>query len=514
MNPEPRALNPGLDGTDAERKLNKVVLRLVKGGTERRAIESGQADAILDPESGRVFLLPGAQRWLLEQTAHLRPSPESLPLPAQPARATLDGLAAEICALDAAGVVVSTNRAWRAAAHDCLGAGVAQGENYLAACDSARDRLDAMTLVAGIRQVLAGERKAFRYEHACGAPPAQCWFQFKVTPAGDDSAARAIVLREDITLHKRGELLLALEYTVARGLAEAADAGAALKGVIRAVCEALHWDCGRYFHLDPAASVLRFHESWGMPLPAIEQFLEKSRGVVLHPGAGLKGRVYRSGQPLWIMPKAAEAGLSPAALAPESDNDGAFIFPVTWDNRTLGVLAFSGAAIQEPDDRMLQAVRAIGSQLGRFLHQQQFLDTLRRSEARFRRLTELSSDWYWELDREFRFTEYAGTGMLDAEQVLGRTLWELPNVVVSGADWASHQAQLGERWSFCDFEFSALRPDGQTGYYSISGEPVFDEAGSFTGYWGTGLDITRRKCAEMALRESRDQTGGERPGTP
>jgi PAS domain S-box-containing protein len=150
---------------------------------------------------------------------------------------------------------------------------------------------------------------------------------------------------------------------------------------------------------------------------------------------------------------------------------------------------------------MLQAARAIGSQLGRFLHRQQALDALRRNEARFRRLTELSTDWYWELDRDFRFTEYAGTGVLDTQEVLGKTLWELPNLVVGSADWAVHRAQLGERWSFCDFEFSALRADGQPGYYSISGEPMFDETGTFAGYWGTGLDITRRKRAEMAPHE-------------
>jgi len=350
--------------------------------------------------------------------------------------------------------------------------------------------------------VIAGERKAFRYEHVCGAPPVQTCTQFNVTCINGDSGARAIVLREDTTDRKRGEMLLGLEYAVARGLAEATCAGSAIKEVIRAVCEALHWECGRYFRLDPAASVLRFHESWGVPTAAVGQFLEKSRGVVLHLGSGLKGRVYRSGQPLWVVAGPAERGAAPAALAPETDSDGAFIFAVTWENRTIGVLAFSGRSIREPDDRMLHAARAIGSQLGRFLHRQQALDTLSHNEARFRRLAELSTDWQWEQDRDFRFTGYAGTGVLRADEVLGKALWDLPNVVADSADWAAHRAQLGERWSFCDFEFTALRADGQPGYYTISGEPVFDAAGTFTGYWGTGLDITRRKRAELALRES------------
>jgi len=31
---------------------------------------------------------------------------------------------------------------------------------------------------------------------------------------------------------------------------------------------------------------------------------------------------------------------------------------------------------------------------------------------------------------------------------------------------------------------------------------MYDEAGTFTGYCGTGVDITKRKRAEIELRES------------
>src|SRR5208282_5253339 len=33
---------------------------------------------------------------------------------------------------------------------------------------------------------------------------------------------------------------------------------------------------------------------------------------------------------------------------------------------------------------------------------------LRESEARFRSLTKLSSDWYWEQDEEYRFVDFSG----------------------------------------------------------------------------------------------------------
>lgn len=490
--PEPAAV------AGAGRRLDSVVLRLVKGGDERRAIAAGQADAILDPETGTAFLLSAAQQWLLEQTARVRQQP----LAGQadpPLREAFDGLVAEVAVLDANGTVLTANQSWRDATAPGLGAAVNEGANYLAACGSvaSRDRLDGITLAAGIRQVIAGLRRRFRYEHACELAGQRHWFTFSITRAPGHGAARVVVSREDTSARKRDEQLLELEYTVAVALAEAPGTEAALKSVIRAVCEAQGWECGRYFHLDPATSTLRCQEAWGIPTTAVERFLEASRGITLPAGAGLKGRVYRSGQPVWTAPSVSDA-MSALALAPSTEGDGAFIFPVLLDDQTLGVLAFSGRTMRQADDRLLQAVRTIGSQVGRFLARQQAQDALRRSEARFRRLTELSVDWYWEQDREFQFTEYVGTGVLHPDRVLGKTLWALPNLVVDSADWAAHRAQLGQRWSFCDFEFSAVRADGQTGCYRISGEPVFDEAGAFTGYRGTGMDITRHPRAAQA----------------
>ena len=43
---------------------------------------------------------------------------------------------------------------------------------------------------------------------------------------------------------------------------------------------------------------------------------------------------------------------------------------------------------------------------------------------------------------------------------------------------------------FLDFVYSRTHPDGSLKYLMVSGEPMFDTVGRFTGYRGTGKDVT------------------------
>ena len=423
------------------------------------------------------------------------------------ARVILDTLASQMCVLDETGTIIMVNAAWRvfAASHCGMVASALQGSNYLTVCDQiiGNERVDAIAMAAGIRQVIFGERELFRYEYFCDAPSGQRWFMASVARIHADDGARVIVSYEDISGFKHVEQLLRLEYSVAHCLADADNTPTALKAVIRTVCETQQWACGQYFRLDPAANVLMLVASWGLPVPAVQQFMEKSRAAVFRPGAGLAGRVYQSGQPLWVLHGSKDARASHMALAHETGMDGAFVFPVMAQGQVIGVLAFASHTVREPDDRLLQAVRSIGHQLGQFLQRRQVADSLRQSEAHLRCLIELSSDWVWEQDRDFRFTKVTGGGMRGTGQVVGQSLWEpSAKVVLSDAAWIQHKSELAEHWSFCDFEYAVMHADGQLTYYYMSGEPVYDEAGTFTGYHGTGVDITPRKRAEIALREA------------
>lgn len=133
----------------------------------------------------------------------------------------------------------------------------------------------------------------------------------------------------------------------------------------------------------------------------------------------------------------------------------------------------------------------------------------RASEERFRALVELSNDWFWEQDENFRFVQVAGEladmGGLTNNNSIGKLRRELPYVGMDDSQWVAHEAQLARCEPFRDFEVTRLDSGGQVRHLSISGVPIFNAAGRFTGYRGTGRDTTEMRRSNDRVRASERQ---------
>ena len=130
---------------------------------------------------------------------------------------------------------------------------------------------------------------------------------------------------------------------------------------------------------------------------------------------------------------------------------------------------------------------------------------LRASEQRFRDLVSLSTDWYWEQDDRFRFTRISGTVLerigANTEAALGKSRWEIPGIEgVTPEQWRDHRETLEAHLPFRDFVYEAHLASGDKRWFSISGNPAYDENGDFAGYHGVGTDITERIVAAEQFR--------------
>lgn len=130
-------------------------------------------------------------------------------------------------------------------------------------------------------------------------------------------------------------------------------------------------------------------------------------------------------------------------------------------------------------------------------------EQLCNSEARFRALTELSSDWYWEQDADFQLTRLEGSQeafqRLNINSYLGKTRWDSDVQGVSAAQWQAHRVSLLAHETFHDFEFQRPRDDGSLMWVSVSGTPFYDAQGEFQGYRGVGRNISERKWADEKI---------------
>jgi PAS domain S-box-containing protein len=131
----------------------------------------------------------------------------------------------------------------------------------------------------------------------------------------------------------------------------------------------------------------------------------------------------------------------------------------------------------------------------------------RASEERFRDFAGASSDWFWEMDENLRFSyfseRFTSIAGIAPDNLLGRTRGESGlKESVGPEDWRQHLDDLHNHRPFRNFEHSRVMPNGDIVWLSISGTPIFDDTGAFKGYRGSGSDITERKRAEDELRES------------
>ncbi|HEX2090926.1 MAG TPA: ATP-binding protein [Longimicrobiaceae bacterium] len=184
----------------------------------------------------------------------------------------------------------------------------------------------------------------------------------------------------DITERKRDEQRLATQYAITRVLAESTTVGEAAPRLLAAVCEGLGYEIGHFWSVQEGADVLRVADRWMAPALDAGEFEASTLTTEMARGTGLPGRVWQSGEPLWVRDLAEDTNFPRLKAAARSGLRSAFAFPVRIGGEFIGVMEFFARQVVEADEGLLAMMTAIGSDIGQFVKRKQAEERLRERE--------------------------------------------------------------------------------------------------------------------------------------
>ncbi|MEO7970168.1 MAG: PAS domain S-box protein [bacterium] len=213
----------------------------------------------------------------------------------------------------------------------------------------------------------------------------------------------------DITDRQRTETRLALQYAVTQILSESHDFIESAGRILQAACESLEWEVGELWRVDQAANVLRFAELCHASETKTPEFDELTRTSTFEKGIGLPGRIWASGEPVWIDNIVVDKNLPRSSVAAREGLRGAFGFPIKLGEEVLGVIDFFSPEVRTPDDELLRIVASIGGQIGQFTERKraeerlaELLDSERAARGEAERANRLKDEFLATLSHELR----------------------------------------------------------------------------------------------------------------
>jgi len=299
-----------------------------------------------------------------------------------------------------------------------------------------------------------------------------------------------------------------VEHDVAQILAEKEGPVEVYAAALEAIGRTLGWELGAVWEVGPDDGRLRCVSTWhaGEGAPEFEALSER---LTLGPGEGLPGRLLETGRPAWISETPDDRNFPRAAAARREGLHAAFGFPLRSPRGIVGLMEFFTREVREPDERLLETMAVIGSQVGQFVARRHAEAEVRASESRLRAMLEAALDAVVTMDARGRvlgWNHAAETtfGYL-AHEVIGR---DMADLIVPPSLRAKHRTGLA-RYLESELPVILDRRLELTGVHkngtefpveltitriALPGQPTF------TGYL---RDITDRRRAEAELRASR-----------
>jgi PAS domain S-box-containing protein len=308
-------------------------------------------------------------------------------------------------------------------------------------------------------------------------------------------------------LRRLAERRLAVQYTATRVLAESPHPSESVPELLRAVCQSVGWELGAMWRFDSRDGALRCSNIWHESTSNITEFAELTQQLSFAPGVGLPGRVYLGGKSTWIPDAGRDPNFPRAPAARRAGLRTGFAFPITVGGEILGVMEFFSRDVQESDDALLQTFTAIGGQIGQFLKRERA-----EEEAAFERhllhsLLDTIPDSVYFKDARSRFLRVSRAmaerhGLGDPASVIGKSDFDIFTEEHARPAFEDEQEIMRSEQPVVGKEEKETWPGREDQWVLTTKMPLRNPGGAVIGTFGLSHDITTRKRAEEALRQS------------
>lgn len=211
------------------------------------------------------------------------------------------------------------------------------------------------------------------------------------------------------------QLQLKLQHVVTRVLAESATLDQATPRLLQTICEHANWDFGELWFVDRAANVIRCMAHWSRVAEQFTEFERSSESWVFAPGYGLPGRVWSSGEPLWMSDVVYDKLFLRSHIAAKVGLHAAMGCPIISRDGTVGVIALFSNRVQPPDAEMMNTMMvAIAAQVGQFIERKQAEEESQRQNARAQLLAAITL----RIRRSLHINEILETTVAEVRQFL------------------------------------------------------------------------------------------------
>ena len=316
--------------------------------------------------------------------------------------------------------------------------------------------------------------------------------ELTVTPIVQGEEVWFSAFIRDISVPRRLSERLSVEHAVAKILAEAADADAAMSKLLEALGRGLDWDIATFWRLNLDLRALVFADGWCMT-PANDELVDRRRRRIFPWAEGLPGRVWAEGTAI--------RESTPDAEASACGLRQAFAFPVREGGELLGVIEVYSRREGPLDPGLPDVLDAIGSQIGQFLKRKQNEESIRRTEQQLRIITNALPSLIAYVDRNGRYgfvnRAYVEWFGLSPREIVGKSVSEvLGEEAFETIQPYVDRALSGERLRY---EARVKYHNSRSRWIEASYVPDVRADGSVAGFFALVTDISSRKEAEESM---------------